>query len=299
MLVWLNGQFVDRDQASVSIFDAGFQHGVGLFETMLARHGAVFRIEAHLDRLANSAQELLLTKRLRIDPLADAVELTLKKNNLTEARVRVTITGGNLNLLEQKGQAGVEPTIAIVVQPPTVYPQEFFERGVLVVIADGRENPLHPMAGHKTLNYWPRIRALQEAAAKRAGEAIWFTVSNHLSSGCVSNIFLVKDGQLFTPIAHREEEPGALPAPVLPGITRSAIIEFAETMEIQTTRKMLDINDVLSADEVFLTNSSWGVLPVSGVEQHQIGTGEVGEITRRLRKGWLHLVQQETQSAGM
>lgn len=297
MLVWLNGTFIDRDQASVSVFDAGFQHGVGLFETMLARNGSIFRIEAHLDRLANSARELLLTQRLRIDPLADAVELTLKRNNLQQARVRLTLTGGNLNALEQTGKSQVDPTILIVAQPPTVYPKEFFENGVMVMIADGRENPLHPMAGYKTLNYWPRIRALQIAASKRAGEALWFTVSNHLASGCVSNVFLVKDGRLLTPIARGEEEKGALPAPVLPGITRAAIIELADDMDIEITRKMLDINDVLSADEVFLTNSSWGVLPVVAVEQSQIGIGHVGEITRRLRSAWLDLVEQETQAA--
>lgn len=299
MHVWLNGTFIERDDANISVFDAGFQHGIGLFETMLARNGAVFRIAAHLDRLASSAKELLLTERLRIDPLADAIELTLNRNELTEARIRVTITGGNMNMLEQKGKSTVDPTILIVVQPPTVYPKEFFEKGVMAMIADGRENPLHPMAGHKTLNYWPRIRALQLAAAKRAGEAIWFTVSNHLASGSVSNIFLLKDGHMFTPIARGEEEQGALPAPVLPGITRGAIIELAETLELDVVKKMLDINDLLSADEVFLTNSSWGVLPVVAVEQQQIGSGTVGENTRQLRSAWLDLVEQETTAEQM
>jgi branched-chain amino acid aminotransferase len=230
--VWLNGKFVHRDEASVPIFDAGFQHGVGLFETMLARNGAVFRLAAHLDRLAGSARDLLLTQRLRIDPLGDAVEHTLKRNNLREARVRLTLTGGNLNLLETQGKSQVDPTILIVAQPPTKYPDEFFEKGVLAVIVDGRENPLHPMAGHKTLHYWPRIRALQLAASNRAGEALWFTVSNHLASGSVSNVFLVKEGRLLTPIAHGEEEQGAISAPVLPGITRSVILELADTAEI-------------------------------------------------------------------
>jgi branched-chain amino acid aminotransferase len=297
--VWLNGKFIDRDQANVSVFDAGFQHGIGLFETMLARNGTVFRLDAHLDRLANSARDLLLTQRLRIDPLGDAVELTLKKNNLREARIRLTLTGGNLNLLEQTGKSQVDPTILIVAQPPTQYPDAFFEQGVMALIADGRENPLHPMAGHKTLNYWPRIRALQLAASKRAGEALWFTVSNHLASGSVSNVFLVKDGRLLTPIARGEEEHGAVPAPVLPGITRSAIIELAENLDLETTRQMLDINDLLKADEIFLTNSSWGVLPVTGVEREQIGKGEVGEITKQLRRAWLDAVEQETQAASL
>lgn len=299
MLVWLNGKFVERDAASVSIFDAGFQHSVGLFETMRARNGAAFRGEAHVQRLAASARELMLSERLRVEPLADAVQLALQRNNMREARVRLTVTGGDLNLLQTEGRPAVDPTIAIVVQPPTQYPDHFFERGVIVAIADGRVNPLDPMAGHKTLNYWGRIRALQDAAAKRAGEAMWFSVSNHLAGGCVSNVFLVKDGALFTPIARGEEEHGALRAPVLPGITRAAIRELAEGIDIDCTSKMLDINDLLAADEAFLTNSSWGVLPVVGVEREKIATGEVGAITRRLREGWERLLDEETQAAAL
>jgi len=162
------------------------------------------------------------------------------------------------------------------------------------MIANGRLNPLDPMGGHKTLNYWSRIRALQDAAAKKAGEAIWFTVSNHLAGGSVSNIFAVKGGTLHTPIAHGEEDDEALPAPVLPGITRSTIIELADELRIGTAKRMLDIDDLLEADEVFLTNSSWGVLPVVGVEAEAIADGNVGEVTKRLREAWRECVERET-----
>jgi branched-subunit amino acid aminotransferase/4-amino-4-deoxychorismate lyase len=193
----------------------------------------------------------------------------------------------------------VDPTILIVAQPPTVYPEHFFERGVIVLMANGRENPLHPMAGHKTLNYWPRIRELQLAAAKRAGEAMWFSISNHLCGGCVSNVMLVKDDELLTPIARGEEESGALPSAVLPGITRAAVIGLAEDLDVRVHRRMLDINDLLSADEVMLTNSSWGVLPVVGVEREKIGEGEPGPMTRGLREGLLRMVDEETQAANI
>lgn len=301
MQVWLNGQFIERDQARISVFDAGFQHAVGLFETMLARHGEVFRAADHMHRLAASARELLLTERLRIEPLIEAMEATLARNQMSEARVRLTVTGGDLNMLQSTGQSQVDPTILIVTQPPTVYPEHFFERGVIVLIANVRENPLHPMAGHKTLNYWPRIRELQLAAAKRAGEALWFSVSNHLCGGCVSNVILVKDDELLTPIA-RGEEPegaGALPSPVLPGVTRAAVLGLAEDLDVPVHRRMLDINDVLTADEVMLTNSSWGVLPVVGVEREKIGEGEVGPLTRQLRDAWVRLVDAETRGANL
>jgi branched-subunit amino acid aminotransferase/4-amino-4-deoxychorismate lyase len=313
MRVWLNGKFIEHDAANVSIFDAGIQHSVGLFETMLARNGVAFRVDQHMERLANSARELLLSERLRVEPLADAVNLTLQRNGMTEARVRLTVTGGNLNMLQARGGEGaggveqggpqIDPTIFIVAQPPTKYPEHFFERGVIATIADGRLNPFDPAAGHKTLNYWTRIRALQDAAAKRAGEALWFSVTNHLACGCVSNVFLVKDGVLFTPIARGEEETvggkGAMRSTVLPGVTRSVIRELADALDIECATKMLDINDLLQADEVFLTNSSWGVLPVVGVEREKIRGGEVGPVTRQVREAWRRVVDEETKAASL
>ena len=294
MQIWLNGKFVDSDEACISVFDAGFQHGVGLFETMLARHRRVFRAEAHLETMAESARILRLSDRVRVGPLGEAVQHTVERSGLDDARVRVTVSGGDLNLLQSRGESARDPTVLIVAQPPTVYPETFFEHGVMATIAQGRENPLSLMAGHKTLNYWPRIHALQHAAAKKGGETLWFTVSNHLAGGSVSNVFLVKGGKLETPIARGEESANAIPSAALPGITRAAILELAAGLGIQTKKRLLDIDALLSADEVFLTNSSWGVLPVVQVEREPIGGGEVGEITRRLREAWLELVEKET-----
>jgi len=334
--VWLNGRFVPLEDAKVSAFDAGLQHGVGLFETMRARGGRVLHIDRHLMRLDDSARALRLTESLHLDPLREAIELTLAKNELADARIRLTLTGGDLNLLQGgtalravNGGAGLrpardnaaqraaetdtgrrpappgplppQPTILIHAQPPTNYPDEFFDKGVLATIADARVNPLDPFAGHKTLNYWPRLAALQAAARKGAGEAIWFTVSNHLAGGSVSNIFLVKDGTILTPIARGEEEDvtgtgfaasgggASLPSTILPGVTREWILGEADDLGMHIARRMLDINDLLGADEVFLTNSSWGVLPVAQVEREKIGSGAVGDATRRLRERWLSL----------
>ncbi len=297
MEVWLNGKFVHRDEARISVFDAGFQHAVGVFETMLARNGRVFRVEDHLERLAASAEELRLTERLHIEPLAEAVQMTVERNRLDAARVRLTLTGGDLNRLHATGRSGQDPTVLIVTQPPTDYPDAFFEKGVRVTIADGRESPFLPMAGHKTLNYWQRIQALQLAGTRQAGEALWFSVSNHLVGGCVSNVFLLKSGTLLTPLARGEEPHGSIPSCSLPGITRQTIIEIAERDGIAVEKRMLDIEQLLAAEEVFLTNSSWGVLPVVGVERESIDSGEPGSLTRQLRQAWLDLVQQETSAA--
>jgi branched-subunit amino acid aminotransferase/4-amino-4-deoxychorismate lyase len=181
-------------------------------------------------------------------------------------------------------------------------------QGVLVTLADTRANPFNPLEGHKTLNYWWRLRELQIAGAKGAAEALVFDVTNHATGGCVSNLMIVKDGLVHTPIARGQEgfgpdgppdhddpasDPptapqakGALPSCVLPGITRQRVLSWLSLWGITTRREMLTINDILSADEVFLTNSSWGILPVRQIETRAIGPGTPGPITQRLVSQW-------------
>lgn len=273
MKVWINGDFYDRDQAKASVFDAGFQHGVGLFETMQARGKHVFRLDDHLRRLHDSARELGLTERLQEQPLAEAVQRTVEENAFPKTRIRLTLTGGDLNLLTKDGVSQVDPTILIVAQPSTPYPEDYFHNGVTVVVSDGRLNPLDPTSGHKTLDYWKNIRALQQAGTRGASESLWFSVTNHLACGSVSNIFLVRDGVLLTPLARGEEPEGGLPSPVLPGIVRRTVIEAAESLGLSVKKEMLTIDDVHTADEIFLTNSGWNVLPVVQVEQHLVSSG--------------------------
>lgn len=294
MKAFINGAFVEHAEAKLGYFDAGVQHGIGLFETMLARDGAVLRLEAHLERLAASASELRLFDPLRIEPLAEAIQRTLAENAMRDARVRVTLTAGDMGrpfagaAAAGAAPASPQPTVAVHVQPPTRYPAELFENGVAVSIAEPRANPLDPFAGHKTLMYWPRIAALQRAAEVGCAEALWFTVSAHLASGSVSSVFLAKDGRLRVPFARGEEPAGSAGhAPVLPGCTRAAVILWAEGTGVEVERADLAIEDVLGADEIFLTNSSWGVLPVVRVEKHQVGSGAPGPIARAMREKWL------------
>lgn len=324
--VFCNGEFVDGSDPAgfrgLSVFDAGVQHGVGLFETMTGgvREGQawVVHLDEHLERLGRSAKELGLSERLRERALGDAVVETVKRSGLERTRVRLTITGGDLNYLasaqhnigedggehsgehsaQSAGGAVGDPTVLIVAQPATLYPAEMFERGVGVVFADTRANPLNPFEGHKTLNYWWRLRELQVAAGKRAGEALVLGVTNHVMGGCVSNVFLVKGGgrgsggeaEIITPIARGEEEAvggkGAIGSPVLPGVTRGWVIDVAERRGWTVTRRMISAADVLDADEVFLTNSGWGVLPVVKVEREAIGDGVVGKVAKVLAEQW-------------
>ncbi len=323
--VFLDGQFISRDQARVSAFDAGFQHGVGLFETLLALREDddvhILHLQEHVERLRVSAAALGLSESLRAGALEEAVrrcaEHAAKEHPAAQRlRLRLTITGGDLNMLAGTGQSSHSPTLMIVGQPATEYPAEMFARGTLATLADLRPSPLDPMQGHKTLNYWGRLRELQIAAAKGAGEALVFSVTNHLVGGCVSNAFVVRDGTLLTPIARGEEEEVArgdspdldaapeqtrgavLPSPVLPGVVRRWVLDWALAAGIPTRRRMLELDDLLTSDEVFLTNSSWGVLPVVRLEAEMIGPGQPGSISTNLIKAWRELTHQANDENG-
>jgi branched-chain amino acid aminotransferase len=325
--VFLNGSFTSSDQATVGAFDAGLQHGVGLFETLLAVRTSsgemhVVHLDEHLQRLSRSAIELKLSEHLRVNALAEAVRRTVdraaeEQPGTARFRVRLTITGGDLNLLASARAGGESrehaPTLLIHAQPAAEYPAEMFSRGVLVTLADWKANPLDAFQGHKTLNYWPRLRELQVAGSKRAAEALVLQVTNYLAGGCVSNAFIVKDGVLVTPIARGEEEEVlgeheelnaadddaeaagaggvAIPSPVLPGVVRRWVMDWALSQGIECERRLVSIGDVLEADEVFLTNSSWGVLPVCAVESRAIGEGTVGPIASRLVEAWSQVVR--------
>ncbi|MFT3683428.1 MAG: aminotransferase class IV [Phycisphaerales bacterium] len=187
-------------------------------------------------------------------------------------------------------------------QPATVYPEAMLKTGVSVALADARANNFDPTQGHKTLSYWWRLRELQNAGRKGAAEALVFDVTNHLASGCVSNTFVVKGGVVITPFARGEEgfgpggptgdpeskaAPGKhLPSPVLPGVTRAWAIDQLELKGVKVERRMVTIDDVLGADELFLTNSSWGVLPVVQLEAKPIGGRTVGPATAGLVEAW-------------
>jgi branched-subunit amino acid aminotransferase/4-amino-4-deoxychorismate lyase len=294
-VVLINGE--RADPAVVSAFDAGLLHGVGLFETMQAVGSRVLFLGEHVERLVESARRLSLSFDLNAEALSADVRRAVEEAGLERGRVRLTVTGGDLNLLARARRGGSDgeeppagPTVIVAVQQGIVYPGEWFNEGVTVTIADWRANPLDPFAGHKTLNYWPRLRELQVAASKRAAEALVLQVTNHLAGGCVSNCVVVKGRELITPIARGEEEmvggSGALPSPVLPGVTRNWVLTWGFERGMGVTRRMVSIDEVLDADEVLLTNSGWGVLPVVRVEGKPIGGGVVGEVGSMLREEW-------------
>ena len=278
--VFLNDKLVDIDKASVPVTDSGLLYGMGLFETMRSYNGVVFCLKDHLDRLFFSASSLSIENSYDRKYITDAIYKLLDANKLTDARLRLTLTSGPMAKSEEQRRS----TLLITATKMQPYPPEYYKNGVLVVLCPFRQNQAEPIYGHKTINYLSRMIALDFAHRKKAAEALWFTVDNRLAEGCISNVFLVKEAALYTP---------PIATPVLAGVARKTVCQIALKNSIELVEKDLGINDVLDADEVFLTNVIMQILPISAVEKHTVGDGKVGPITKKLQKYFDELIKSE------
>ncbi len=297
--LWLNGSFIEEDEAHVSIRDTGLLHAAGVFTTLRAYGGKAFRIAQHLHRLRQSCEALAVVLPYSDEQLATAIRELLEQNELRDARLRLTVTRG-ASIADAENGIRLEPNVFLTAVELQPYPDELYTRGMTVIVLDDQKlNPYDIQAGHKTLNYFSRLAALRDAHLRGAGEALWFNVHNYLQSGSTGNIFLVKDGALITPptsadlleasIAQQTPYPKSA---VLPGIIRQCVIELAAQMIIPVHVRGIDIVQLLDADEVFLTNSIMQVMPVCRIERKAIGNDRPGTITLRLIDALFNSIHQ-------
>jgi branched-chain amino acid aminotransferase len=288
-IAWLNARFVDEDSPNISLRDTGLLHAAGVFTTMRANNGRVFRLAHHLARLRASCDALFVPLQFSDADLAGAVDETLTRNNLTDARLRLTVTRGQSQQDPLHG-THLTPNCFLTATELQPYPVHFYAQSLTVMLNDEQKlNPHDHQAGHKTLDYFSRLAALREAVRRGAGEALWFNIHNYLQSASIANVFIVKDKTLITPPTNEELRDLAIaagcPYPksnVLPGVTRAAILDLARANNIPTRIKALNVNDVLEADELFLTNSIMQIMPVGQIEKHKVSDETPGPITQML-----------------
>lgn len=287
--VWINGEFIDEDKARISLRDTGLIHAAGLFSTFRAHNGKIFRLKDHLTRLRRSCEALFIPLIYKDEAIIAAAKEILSRNDLSDARMRLTVTRGSAQQDPLHGLR-LSPTTFLTATAFESYPAEYYERGMTVIALDDQKlNPYDIQAGHKTLNYFSRLTALRDATQRGAGEALWFNVHNYLQSGSISNIFIIKNRTLITPPTRDDLLDPAIaekcPYPksaTLPGITRQVVFEIAAAEKIPIDRAAINITQLLGADEAFLTNSIMGIMPVARVERKPIGPDKPGPITRRL-----------------
>jgi len=271
--VWLNGKLVDREDAKISVFDHGLLYGDGVFEGIRSYSGRVFRLKEHIRRLFDSANGIRLAIPMTPEELAGAITGTLEANGLKDAYIRVVVTRGvgTLGLDPNRCQS---PTVFIITDRIELYPPELYENGLEIITAATMRN--HPNAVNprlKSLNYLNNILAKIEAIDAGTLEAVMLNHQGFVAECTGDNLFIVRDGVLFTP---------PISAGILEGITRDEIIAIAEDFGIKVREENLTRHDLYVADECFLTGTAAEVVPVVRIDKRTIGDGHPGPVTKRL-----------------
>ncbi len=283
MKVFIDGKFYDEANAKISVFDHGLLYGDGIFEGIRAYNGRVFKLKEHIDRLFCSAKAILLTIPMTHSEVSRAVVDTCRENNIRDGYVRLVITRGvgTLGLNPNKCKLASVIVIAGTIQ---LYPEEMYQNGMAIVTVPTVRN-LHSAVNPaiKSLNYLNNILAKIEANNAGVEEAIMLNSEGYVAECTGDNIFILKDGKMFTP---------PLSAGALYGITRAAVVDLARQQGIEVTEPNLTRYDIFNADECFLTGTAAEIIPVTKVDGRIIGDGKPGTTTHKLITAYRSLTKQ-------
>ncbi|MFC3798322.1 branched-chain-amino-acid transaminase [Cohnella sp. GCM10012308] len=282
--IYLNGQYVKKEDAKISVYDHGFLYGDGIFEGIRIYGGNIFRCREHLERLYDSAKSIMLNIPLSMTQMEDALCETIRRNGLQDGYIRLIVSRGPGNL-------GLDPLrcpeafVVIIVEQLAIYPEEAYRDGLRSVSVSPRRNlpdALNPKI--KSLNYLNNILVKIQANLAGVGEAIMLNSQGYVAEGSSDNIFIVKRGAVYTPPCYI----GALE-----GITRGAIIGLCAKLGLPLREEPFTLHDVYTADEVFFTGTAAEVIAVREVDGRIIGEGRAGPLTSRLLDEFRKIVTVE------
>ncbi len=280
MLIYIDGEFLPRAEAKISVFDHGLLYGDGVFEGIRCYNGFVFKLDEHLERLYDSAKSLMLQIPISIDEMKQNVLETLRRNQLREGYIRLIVTRGigDLGLDPDKCP---NPLVIIIADKIKLYPQHFYENGLEIVTVSVRRN--YPEAINpriKSLNYLNNILAKIEAKQSGAVEALMLNNDGYVVECTGDNIFWIKNEIIVTPPPH---------IGILEGVTRNSVIALAREAGFQVEERVFTRHDLYVADECFLTGTAAEVIPVVKLDQRVIGDGKPGKVTQKLIAAFRHL----------
>lgn len=282
--IYLDGQFVTKENAKVSVFDHGFLYGDGIFEGIRIYNGNIFKCKEHLHRLYDSAKSIMLNIPLTLQEMEQALVETIRRNELRDGYIRLVVSRGAGNL-------GLDPnrcpkaSIVIIVEQLAIYSEEAYKTGLKTVSVSTKRNlpdALNPKI--KSLNYLNNILVKIQSNLSGAGEAIMLNAQGYVTEGSGDNIFVIKNGVITTPPCYL----GALD-----GITRQAIIEICNNKGFKIKEEPFTLHDVYVADEVFLTGTAAEVIAVREVDGRIIGEGHAGPITLKLLEEFRSIVDKD------
>ncbi|MBS7607571.1 branched-chain-amino-acid transaminase [Candidatus Bathyarchaeota archaeon] len=282
MLIYIDGEYYPKSQAKISVYDHGLLYGDGVFEGIRAYNGVVFKLKEHIDRLYRSAHAIMLQIPVSKEEMIKIVLETLRKNQLKDAYIRLVVTRGvgDLGLDPRKCQ---KPTIIVIADTIALHKSEAKEKGITAMLTWVKRDPVDATTHEiKSLNYLNSILAKIEANIYGVDEAICLDKNGYVCEGAAENIFIVKNGRIYTP----PSSTGALP-----GITAEAVKELARSLGYEVIEKNITPYELFTADEVFFTGTAAEIVPVREINKRQIGDGKPGPITRRLMEEFSKLVQ--------
>lgn len=279
--IYLNGEFVTKEDAKVSVYDHGFLYGDGIFEGIRIYDGNVFKCKEHLDRLYDSAKSIMLDIPLSQNEMEEALAETLRRNDMRDGYIRLIVSRGPGNL-------GLDPKrcpsawVIIIVEQLAIYSEEAYRNGLVSVSVSQRRNipdALNPKI--KSLNYLNNILVKIQANLAGVGEAIMLNAQGYVAEGSSDNIFIIKKGVVYTPPCY---------VGALEGITRGAIMELCGKLGYPLKEEPFTLHDVYVADEVFFTGTAAEVIAVREVDGRTIGSGQAGPITTHLLQEFRKMV---------
>ncbi|GAB4312407.1 MAG: branched-chain-amino-acid transaminase [Candidatus Sumerlaeia bacterium] len=284
LTIYLDGKFVDEQDAKISVFDHGLLYGDGVFEGIRLYNGCVFRLRQHLERMFESAHYMMLTIPHSIGEMEEIVAETCRRNHLKNGYIRLVVTRGT-GTLGLSPWLCPKPVVFCIASNIQLYPEEYYRDGLAVATVPTRRNiPEIVNPRVKSLNYLNNIFAKIEARNAGCMEAIMLNPDGYVAECTGDNIFIVKKGALFTPPTYM----GALR-----GITMDAIIELAKKARIQVHETPLTLFEIYNADEMFLTGTAAEVIPVVKADARVIGTGKPGPITKKLIQSFRALAPKD------
>jgi len=277
MKVFIDGKYYDELDAKISVFDHGLLYGDGVFEGIRAYNRRVFKLKDHIDRLFNSARAILLEIPMSPEEVTNAVLEACRENKIRNGYIRLVVTRGR-GTLGLNPKSCKRPSVIVIADKIQLYPPEFYQRGLDIITVPTTRNlhsALNPAI--KSLNYLNNILAKIEANNGRCEEAVMLNAEGFVAECTGDNLFIVKNGELFTP---------PLSAGALYGITRQTVIELAGEAGLKVSEPNLTRYDLFNADECFLVGTGAELIPVVNIDVRVIGTGKPGPITRRLEEDY-------------
>lgn len=286
VLVWLNGEYVPKSRASVSILDHGLLYGDGAFEGIKSWDGKVFKLKEHIDRFFESLHFLNIELPWTRGDVMDVCLKTLAVNELHKgtAYIRLVATRGPGDLGINPRKCIGKPTMFCLASSIQLYPEELYKKGLNVITCATRRNSVQSLPARvKSLNYVNNVLGVMEANHAGADEGIMLTLEGYVGEATADNIFFAKDGVVKTPAKHLA---------LLGGITRESIIEIAQREGYPVEEGTYLTFDLYNADEVWLTGTGADLIPVVEIDTRRIGTGRPGPIFERLRSRWMDYVNE-------